>query len=64
MGYAGRNSETESAPPEKLGKDARSPSTVYVWLVVPLHRRNSRENFGQRRFSVLILFACTAKSEA
>jgi hypothetical protein len=43
MGYAGRNSETESAPPESLGKDARSPSTVYVWLVVPLHRRNSRE---------------------
>src|SRR5277367_2597073 len=43
MGYAGRNSETESAPPERLGKDARPPSTVYVWLVVPLHRRNSRE---------------------
>ena len=37
----------------EVGKDARPPSTVYVWLVVPLHRRNSREDLRQRRFSVL-----------
>ena len=27
----------------ELGKDARPPSTVFVWLVVPIYRRNSRE---------------------
>ena len=26
----------------ELGKDARPPSTVYVWFVVPIYRRNSR----------------------
>src|SRR5437588_11954277 len=53
MGYAGRNSETESAHP--VGIKERRSATVdcYVWLVVPLHRRNSREDLRQRRFSVL-----------
>jgi hypothetical protein len=35
-------------------EDRRSATVdCYVWLVVPLHRRNSREDLRQRRFSVL-----------
>ncbi len=51
MGYAGRNSETESALPvvglEKALKweDARPPSTVFVWFVVPMCRREAGKNF-------------------
>ena len=52
----------------ELRKDARPPSTVYVWLVVPLHRRNSREDlrpfFGEETLQRSHFFACTAKSEA
>src|SRR5580692_3662071 len=33
MGYAGRSSETESAHPGELGKDARPPSTVMSGLL-------------------------------
>src|SRR5271170_3685435 len=64
MGYAGRNSETESAHPLDLGKDARPPSTVYVWLVVLIYRRNSREDLRSETLQRSQFFACTAKSEA
>ncbi len=49
----------------ELGKDARPPSTVYVWLVVPIYRRNSRErssscsrgwSFGRRGASAFSIF--------
>jgi len=64
MGYAGRDSETESAHPGKLRKDARPPSTVYVWFVVPIYRRNSREDLRQRRFSVLTFLRVRQKAKS
>jgi hypothetical protein len=63
MGYAGRNSETESAHPFDSRKDARPPSTVYVWLVVLIYRRG-REDLRQETRQRSHFFACTAKSEA
>src|SRR3979490_1261401 len=38
-----------------LSSEERRSATVdcYVWFVVPLYRRNSREDLRQRRFSVL-----------
>jgi hypothetical protein len=53
MGYAGRDSETESAHPLKV-KERRSATVDCLRLfVVPIYRR-SREDLRQRRFSVLI----------
>jgi hypothetical protein len=53
MGYAGRNSETESAHPEELGKDARPPSTVMSGLLYRFTDATAGEELRQRRFSVL-----------
>jgi hypothetical protein len=69
MGYAGRDSETESAHPEI--KERRSATVdCYVWFVVPLHRRNSREDLrpsldGKRDASAFSFFLrVRKKSEA
>src|ERR1700754_2373433 len=44
----------------------RRSATVdcYVWLVVPLYRRNSREDFRQRRFSVLKFLRVRQKAKS
>src|SRR6266481_7108773 len=63
MGYAGRNSETESAHPEELGKDARPPSTVMSGLLYRFTDATAGKIFV-RDASAFSIFCVYGKNEA
>ena len=66
MGYAGRNSETESAHPEELGKDARPPSTVMSGLLYRFTDATAGKIFVRdaSAFSIFCVYGCVYSKEA